>query len=684
MNRKPWLIVSPEDYKQLHIKYQSEHIKSMMKKFVNLFVLGFLVAPVYAQIYDPVTWEFFYEDMGNKEYEIVLKAKIEEKSHIYAMDIPEGGPIPTTIHFDKSDSFTLTGKVFEKGRPEDVFDEAFRMNIRWYSTQVEFRQRIKSEAPSFVVKGYVNFMSCDDTRCSPPQDKEFEITVTSKDAGSSFSAGAATGGGMIRFFILSLLLGLTGVLTPCVFPMIPMTVAFFSRDSGSRAKSILSAITFGISIVLIYTSVGLIVSLTSAGAGFANTLSTHWIPNLIFFLLFLVFAASFLGAFEILMPNKWISSADSKVDKGGIIASFFLGLTTVLVSFSCTGPIVGALLVEAASGDMLRPLVGMFGFGFAFAMPFTIFALFPSVLSKLPKSGGWLNSVKVVLAFILLAFSLKFISTIDDVYGLGLITRDIFLAIWIVLFALLGFYLLGKIRFSHDSEVKHMGVFRFLLVVAVFTFVVYLVPGLFGAPLKGLSGLLPAREKSTFNLEKIAGTATPQFPVATGSAVNTGGECETPLYSDFLQLPHGLKGYFEIKQGLECAEKLDKPVLLDFKGHACSNCKEMEAKVWSDPEVLKRLSERFVIIALYVDDRTKLPESEWITSLVDGRVKNTIGKVNEDIEISRFKTNALPLYVITDHKGNPLNLPRQHNLDVKAFIEWLDEGYNNFLKLRDK
>ena len=567
----------------------------------------------------------------------------------------------------------------EKGVREDLFDDAFKMDIAYFSNQVEFRQRIKSSKNSFVVKGVVNYMACDDSRCSPPQDKEFEIAVASGGNSSEADSGAApAGSGMLKFFLLSMLAGFAGVLTPCVFPMIPMTVAFFSRDSGSRSKSIVSAFIFGLSIVLIYSSLGIIVSLTSAGAGFANALSTHWIPNVLFFTLFAVFATSFFGAFEIILPNSWVSSADSKVDKGGIVASFFLGLTTVLVSFSCTGPIVGALLVEAASGDVLRPTIGMFGFGVAFALPFTIFALFPSVLDKMPKSGGWLNSVKVVLGFVMVAFSLKFVSTIDSVYGLGILNRDIFIAIWIVLSILTGMYLLGKIRFSHDSEVKHIGVFRLFIVIVVFTFAVYLIPGLFGAPLKALSGILPARETSTFNLEKLIGSSSRQPGVVSESVQNLSQLCSEPKYADKLHLPLGLEGYFELEQGLACAKEQGKPVLLDFKGHACSNCKEMEAKVWSDPEVLRRLKENFVIIALYVDDRTALPESEWITSKVDGKVKKTMGKVNEDIEISMFKTNALPLYVITDHEGNPLNEPSLNNLDIKTYIEWLDEGYNRF------
>ncbi len=325
-----------------------------------------------------------------------------------------------------------------------------------------------------------------------------------------------------------------------------------------------------------------------------------------FFALFLVFAASFFGAFEIVLPSKWVSSTDSKVDRGGVLAAFFLGLTTVLVSFSCTGPIVGALLVEAASGDVLRPTIGMFGFGLAFALPFTLFALFPSWMKKMPKSGGWLNSVKVVLGFIMLAFSLKFASNIDTVYSLGILSRDIYLAIWIVIFVLLGLYLMGKIKFANDSDVTHIGVFRLVLIIASFSFAVYLVPGLFGAPLTRISALLPPRDTSGFNLMKAicenrgGGTVV---TTAGGSAI-----CGTPKYSDFLHFEYGLEGYFDLEEGLACAKQLNKPVLIDFKGHACANCKQMDARVWSDPEVQRRIRENFVLVGLYADDRTKLPD----------------------------------------------------------------------------
>jgi len=477
-----------------------------------------------------------------------------------------------------------------------------------------------------------------------------------------------------------MLAGFAGILTPCVFPMIPMTVAFFSRDSENRRKSVLKALVFGISIILIYSSLGIIVSLTSAGAGFANTLSTHWIPNILFFALFVIFAVSFFGAFEIVLPNKWVTGADSRVDKGGILSSFFMGLTTVIVSFSCTGPIVGALLVEAASGDVLRPTVGMFGFGLAFALPFTLFALFPSILSKMPKSGSWLNSIKVVLGFIMLAFSMKFLSTVDSVYSFKLISRDLYLAIWIVLFTLLGLYLMGKIKFHNDTDLPYIGTLRLFLIIAVFSFVVYLTTGLAGAPLKGLSSMLPPQGTSWFSSRQVLLPETPASSSFSFGNATTGSLCSEPKHADIFDMPLGLTGYFDYEQGLACAREKGKPVFIDFKGHACANCKIMEAKVWSDPEVLRRLRDNFVIIALYVDDRTQLPENEWFVSTVDGKQKKTIGKQNEDLEISKFKTNALPLYVIADHDGNPVNKPMPTNLNVEEYKKWLDEGVEIFRK----
>jgi len=663
-----------------------------MRKFLLIIFLVISASNISAQIYDPVTWDFGYEKKGDKLYEIIFTATIEEHSHIYSMDIPDGGPIPTSFRFDTVAGYRLEGKTYEVTEPLEMLDEAFGFKIKTFSDKAEFRQKITALDPTFTVKGAVNFMACNNATCSPPKDVDFELVIAEKgasvnvaEAGTSVAeagtgvepVSSVSGSGLLQFFLISLLAGFAGVLTPCVFPMIPMTVAFFSQGSEDRSKSVIKALIFGISIVLIYSSLGIIVSLTSAGAGFANALSTHWIPNTLFFALFIVFAASFFGAFEIVLPNKWVTGADSRVDKGGMLAAFFMGLTTVIVSFSCTGPIVGALLVEAASGDVLRPTIGMIGFGVAFALPFTVFALFPSVMAKMPKSGGWLNSIKVVLGFIMLAFSMKFLMTVDGVYSLGLLSRDLFISIWIVIFSLLGFYLLGKIKFSHDSDLPYIGTFRLFLVIVVFSFVVYLIPGLFGSPLKALSSFLPSSSSTELNLPVII-SANRSNSEPSIQLLNTSVTCSEPKHGDIFELPFGLKGYFDYKQGLECAKEQGKPVLIDFKGHACANCKLMEARVWSDPDVLRRLRENFVIIALYVDDRTQLPENEWIISAIDGKQKKTIGKINEDLEISKFKTNALPLYIIADPEGNPLNRPMPTNLNVEEYKKWLDEGIESF------
>jgi len=394
-------------------------------------------------------------------------------------------------------------------------------------------------------------------------------------------------------------------------------------------------------------------------------------------LLFITFAASFFGAFEIILPNKWVTVADSKVDRGGVFAIFFMGLTTVIVSFSCTGPIVGALLVEAASGEVIKPTLGMFGFGLAFSLPFTVFAMFPSIMEKIPRSGAWLNSVKIVLGFIIAAFSIKFLSTIDSVYSLGIISRDLFISIWVVIFSLLGFYLMGKIKFKNDGDLQHIGIFRLFLIVSVFSFVIYLATGLFGAPLKELSPFIPSQSNTWFGNRNISFEKEQKYD---GKIVrnNNGDLCSTPKYDDIFDMPLGLSGYFDYKQGLDCAKNQEKPVLLDFKGFACSNCKLMEAKVWSDPEVYERLRDNFVIISLYVDSRFQLSEKEWITSSIDGRVKKTIGKINEDLEISKFNTNSLPLYAIIDSNGKVMNNPVPANFNVNDFKKWLDEGMNNY------
>jgi thiol:disulfide interchange protein len=689
-------------------------VRRLIFTLTNLFLFPLLI--LQGQVLEPVTWSFGTEKTGDNKFDIVMTAEIDNGWHLYAMDIAEGGPIATSFTFEEPSGYALEGKPVAIDKPEVKFDNSFGMDIGMHSVRAGFRQKITVTQYPVTVKGYVTFMSCDDKQCLPPRDIEFSLVIkgngaapasadkTNADESAVTAAQQSTGNtplitadqgdnssqtvkassgerprkGFLKFFLLSMLAGFAGILTPCVFPMIPMTVAFFSQGADKKGSAIGKALVFGLTIILLYSSLGIIVSLTSAGAGFANTLSTHWIPNLLFFALFLVFAASFFGAFEIVMPSKWVSSTDSRVDRGGVLAAFFLGLTTVLVSFSCTGPIVGALLVEAASGDVLRPTIGMFGFGLAFALPFTLFALFPSWMKKMPKSGGWLNSIKVVLGFIMLAFSLKFASNIDTVYSLGILSRDVYLAIWIVIFVLMGLYLMGKIKFENDSDVPHIGVFRLVLIIASFTFAVYLVPGLFGAPLTRLSALLPPRETSGFNLIKaISENRGGEAAVTTtdGSTI-----CGTPKYSDFLHFEYGLEGYFDLEEGLACAQKLNKPVLIDFKGHACANCKQMDARVWSDPEVQRRIRENFVLVALYVDDRTKLPDNEIFVSKIDGKEKKTMGKKNEDIEISMFNTNTLPLYAIVDPFGKPLVETRGTDFDIQAYTEWLDRGAGAFTR----
>ena len=390
-----------------------------MIKRIAILASFLLTFDLSAQIYNPVSWDVSWEKKVEKQYEVIFRATIEPQWHIYSMEIPANGPIPTTFRFDTIPGYNLIGKPYEVTRPEEIFDEAFRFKIKTFSHKAEFRQKISSGSASFSVTGAVNFMACNNSTCLPPKDVDFSVRISDeKQKVTSVSAASPgdvenkpgrTGGGLLKFFLLSMIAGFAGVLTPCVFPVIPMTVAFFSQGSDSPGKSFLRALIFGLSIVVIYSSLGIIVSLTSAGAGFANAISTHWIPNTIFFLLFILFAISFFGAFEIVLPGSWADRADLRADKGGMLAAFFMGLTTVIISFSCTGPIIGVLLVQAATGDVMRPTIGMLGFGIAFALPFTVFALFPSIMKKIPRSGGWLNSVKVVLGFIMLAFSMKFL-----------------------------------------------------------------------------------------------------------------------------------------------------------------------------------------------------------------------------------------------------------------------------------
>ncbi|MBC5993763.1 protein-disulfide reductase DsbD family protein [Pontibacter cellulosilyticus] len=486
-------------------------------------------------------------------------------------------------------------------------------------------------------------------------------------------------GDLWSFMLIAFVFGLGALLTPCVFPMIPMTVSFFTSNSTNRGEGIFKALVYGLSIIAIYTLVGTVVA-KLFGADGANFISTHWFPNLLFFAVFIIFAMSFFGLFEITLPSSFLTKVDAQADRGGLLGVFFMSLTLVLVSFSCTGPIVGSILVASAGGETLRPVVGMFGFSLAFALPFTLFAVFPSWLSSLPKSGGWLNSVKVVLGFIELALALKFLSVADQVYHWGILDREVYLALWIVIFTLMGFYLLGKLKFSHDSDLPYLSVPRLFLALATFAFVVYLIPGMFGAPLKALSGYLPPQTTQDFDINTIIrqnGSGT-----AVASADNQ--LCETPKYADFLHLPHGLQGYFDLEQAKKCAAEQGKPIFIDFTGHGCVNCREMEANVWSDPAVLKRLREDYVIVALYVDDKTELAESEKYISDYDGKEKATIGKKYADYQITKFNVNAQPYYVLMDAQENVLVKPIAYDLNVENFVNFLDAGVASYKARHDK
>ncbi|WP_026209555.1 protein-disulfide reductase DsbD family protein [Cytophaga aurantiaca] len=490
-----------------------------------------------------------------------------------------------------------------------------------------------------------------------PQTKNVEastVEITVKERG-----GVTGDTSLLLFVVFAFAAGLLSIITPCVFPMVPMTVSFFSNTSTSKKESIRKAIIYGLSIVAIYTLIGVVIARIN-GPEFANYMSTHWFPNVLFTVIFIVFALSFFGLFEITLPNSFINKIDKQSDKGGYIGIFFMAFTIVLVSFSCTGPIVSTILLSAAGGEILKPIVGMIAYSSAFALPFTLFALFPNWLKSLPKSGGWLNTVKVSLGFIELALALKFLSIADQVYGWGLLNRNAFLLIWILIFFTLSLYLIGLIKLS-DHDKGKISWPRRVLAIMVFVFAGYLGTGVAGNPLKQLSGYLPPLEDYTTSTDKI---------------------CGTPKYNDFLHLPLGLQGYFDYKEALACAKQQGKPLFIDFTGHGCSNCREMERNVWADSTVLKHLNEDFVVVALYVDDIHELPEKEWYTSTKDGKTKKSIGKQNHDFQNTRFNFLAQPFYVILDpNTEKELTQPMVYERNVDIYIDFLKEGKSNYKKL---
>ena len=708
-----------------------------------LFILWalFFVNIVHAQIIDPVKWTYSVKQLPNNEAELIFEAKIEPNWHMYSQFFEDGGPVKMTFNFEKSDAYELLGEV-QEFTPKTEHDEIFDIDVQYFADEAKLVQKIKIlSSEDFTVRGEMEYQVCYDDKCvlfnpdfefkvkgaavqtkktentqqeskqkSVDQSEKQETTEaiqeqkedTAKLELNTVSLGELSSDedttkhitpvtntsdkismesdSLWWLFWISFLAGLLAILTPCVFPMIPMTVTFFLKGGENKAKGRMQALFYGFSIILIYTIVGTLVAVLF-GVNFANWLSTHWIPNVLFFLIFMIFAASFLGMFEIVLPSWLVNKSVEKEETAGFMAPFFMAFTLVLVSFSCTGPLVGAILVKSAGGAVLEPIVGMLGFSLAFALPFTLFAFFPSWLSNLPKSGGWLNSVKVVLGFIEIALGLKFLSVADQTYHWGILDREIYLAIWIVLAILLGMYLLGKIKFAHDSDVPYLSVPRFMLALASFTFAVYLIPGMWGAPLKALSGYLPPMSSHDFNMAQVVRDNAPESNTASFSDNSLP---EKPKYGEFLHLPHGLKGYFDYDQALRVAKKLNKPLFVDFTGHGCVNCREMEANVWAAPEVLHRLKNDYVIVALYVDDKTELPENEWVTSTFDGKVKKTIGKKFADFQITRFQVNAQPYYVLLDTNGELLVQPRAYDLNVDAFVDFLDRGKAEFEKRNKK
>ncbi len=699
-------------------------------KFFFVFTILSLFNQGYAQVLEPSSWEHSASKTSveiGEELELIFTAKMDMDWYLYSSDFdPDCGPMVTTFSFEDDTSYELVGDL-RAIDPIEKFDDVFECNVRIFKKIGVFKQTVKILSSPLKIVGNYEFQVCSDVdlkcitfdydfefndiivnsgikqqqpdpkpnnnelpsdtsgekieKAENPFGRSEEVIdssgVETEETKSAVIYGAKNQGpildpelmvetdrdkSIIWFMIFAFVAGLAALLTPCVFPLIPMTVSFFTN------KGKFQALIYGLSIIVIYTIIGSAVA-PLMGPETANHLATEWLPNIIFFAVFVIFALSFFGLFDITLPNSVVNAMDKKADRGGLIGVFFMAFTLVLVSFSCTGPIVGSILVSSAGGEFVKPIAGMFAFSLAFAIPFTLFAFFPSWLSSLPKSGGWLNTVKVVLGFLELALAFKFLSIADQAFHWGILDRDINIAIWVVIFGLMGFYLLGKIRLPHDSPMEVVSVPRLIIAIATFSFVIYLIPGLWGAPLKALAGYLPPMYTHDFDL------------VSKKIDDENYKTCDEPKYDDFLHLPHGLKGYFDYDQALACARAQNKPLFIDFTGHGCTNCREMEAVVWSDPEVLKRLKEDYVIVALYVDDKTELPEESWYTSNYDQKVKKTIGKQNADLQIRRLNNNAQPFYVLLGADEKVLVSPVAYDKNVKNFVEFLDKGVEAYEKL---
>ena len=616
-----------------------------------------------------VTWTVSAEKTGTGTQRIVFTGKIADGWHTYDL---KSELYPTAVEFDEAVGYSAVGDMYEISESTDYDGDPV------FFKEIVIAQDIKVDGASATVSGEVTWMSCTETQCASPEYWKFSINVKgdSSDKAEIVPADGNGDSGRKGFnwalVIEAILWGFAALLTPCVFPMVPMTVSFFMKGSSTPAAGRFKAAMYGLFIVLLYTvPISLIILITRIVGGDAvtadifNWLATHWLPNIIFFIVFMVFAASFFGAFEITLPSSIVNKSDKGADKKGLMGIFFMALTLVLVSFSCTGPIVGSVLIKATQGEFWEPMIAMLAFSLAFALPFTILALFPSLLKNLPKSGGWLNSVKVVLGFIEVALGFKFLSVADQTYHWGLLDREVYLAIWIVVFSMLGFYLLGKLRFAHDDKMEHISVKRLALAIAVFAFVVYMIPGMFGAPLKALSGYLPPLTSQDF----VLGAATGNTAASDAGTTEVSGK--SSKYD--LHLPLGLSGYFTLEEGLAAAKETGKPVFVDITGHGCVNCREMESRVWSDPQVLDMLRNDYIVVALYTDDKSRLDKDEWVTT-ESGDVLKDLGRVNSYIARTRFGVNAQPNYVLLSPDGELLAPVRGYDLSIPGFVEFLRTG----------
>ncbi|MDR5591620.1 protein-disulfide reductase DsbD family protein [Christiangramia sp. SM2212] len=657
-------------------------INNLLKRslFFVIFLTTFFTQ---AQIHDPVQWETQVNKISDTEYELLMNAYIQDHWHLYSQDLPDGGALPTVFDFSGAgENFELIGDT-EESESITEYDNVFEMDLTYFNSTATFTQKVEVTDPVLgVIEATVEYQACDDKACIF-QSRDFsfvinessanEVAGTDKDdvqeknseQGEEIElANPKEKRSFWGIFIVAFLSGFAALLTPCVFPMIPMTVSFFTKQSKSRAAGIRNAIFYGISIVVIYVLLGTLVTVVF-GADALNALSTNVWFNIIFFVLLVIFAISFMGAFEIVLPSSWGTKIDSKADKGGLVGIFFMALALAIVSFSCTGPIVGTLLVEAASKGGIAPIVGMSGFSLAIALPFALFAAFPGWMNSLPRSGGWLNTVKVTLGFLELALAFKFLSNADLVLQLHMLEREIFLAIWIAIFGMLALYLFGKIQLPHDSKAEHISVGRLITGLAALIFTIYLIPGLWGAPLKMISGFPPPMQYSE----------SPDGLGGSGSAavLNSEGLPEGAEYG-----PHDIVSFHDYEEGLAYAKTKDLPVLIDFTGHACVNCRKMEERVWSEPQILETLRKDVVLVSLYVDDKRKLPENEQYVSETTGKEIESIGNKWSDFQITRYKANAQPYYVLVDHNEEMLTAPSAYEPDAEVYYNWLKKGIEKF------